>query len=500
MQRILPTASLLLVLTTLAFLIAYGARYLPRPSGPLNVIVISVDSLRQDHMSLYGYERKTTPYIDTWAEDAAVFDTYYATSFLTPISEMSVQTGKYPFSNGVVNFAAPLKHGVKTMAEILKENGYETAAFLSSPEFSSYPSLQSAASRGFNVFDPATDTSDKFHGRGIDVPGKAIEWIKSERKEDGPFFVWLAVGTAHWPYGQDEPNHFSDPSYAGFIRDAKFAGWPIFGSFYNGVRYGAAQEYVGTVTTADIEYVRGRYDDGIVKTDRLLGELFAYLKATGLDRTTVVVLQSEHGESLGERGYIAHYDIHEEEVHVPLIVKAPGMEGQRISTLASGVDILPTVLDLANLPEREVDGVSLVPSLASSTLVRTEAYMARIPLWEGVVGSPVVSEQTEDLPQGEVLRQYDTAVRGERYKLIHRTAREYLATHGWWAKLTNIPLMYPQYELYDLSSDPGELHNVYGTMQGSAGVQELRIKLSAWEKDMQAHFPRVTPSALQPYF
>ncbi len=501
MQRTAAILGILVALIALAVAISSLGAFLPGPRGPLNIIVISIDSLRQDHMSLYGYERATTPFIDAWAHDAAVFENYYATSFLTPISEMSVQTGRYPFTNGVVNFGAPLAHGVPTLAEILKGQGYETAAFLSSPEFSSYPSLQSAASRGFDTFEPATDATDRFHGRGIDVPQKAVDWLRIGRAKDEPFFLWLAIGTAHWPYGQDEPNHFSDPSYAGVMTKTRFPGWPLYGSIYDGVWYGAAGEYAGEVVPEDFAYVRGRYDDGLVKTDRLLETLFAYLRKTGLDRTTVVVLQSEHGESLGERGYVAHYDIHDEEVHVPLIVKAPGVEASRIAAVASGVDIVPTVLDLANAAPVETDGVSLVPALESPVSPRTEAYMARIPLWEGVVGSPRIAEQIEGLPTGEVLRQYDTAVRGGPYKLIHRSARAYLRTHSWWSKLTGTPLRYPEYELYDINVDPGETRNLYPVMAEDSRIVALRDNLARWEAQMQTLFPTVSaPASLQPYF
>lgn len=106
---------------------------------------------------------------------------------------------------------------------------------------------------------------------------------------------------------------------------------------------------IGKVTQEDLDYVVGRYDDGIRSTDEMLGGLFTYLEKSGLSKNTVVAIQSEHGEGLGERGYILHYDIYDEQTHTPLIIKIPELNLGRINDLASGVDVMPTLLEILNV-------------------------------------------------------------------------------------------------------------------------------------------------------
>ena len=291
------------------------------------------------------------------------------------------------------------------------------------------------------------------------------------------------------------------------------------GFAYRGVLYSTTTPVrsVGSVGKEDIDYVNGRYDDGLVLTDRIVGELFDYIKKTGLADRTVVILQSEHGETLGERGYIAHYDIYDETVHTPLIIKMPALAGRRIETLTSGVDVLPTVLSLLRIPAPVVDGVDLSPFFtgATSTQPRREVYLSRTPLWERLFSStfqgraiflpssmPIESTAWAQFVTADNKEHYyDTAIRTEKWKLIHRLARTALLKYSWWGWLTGKPVVLPEYELYDLANDPGETRNIYSAHAHDADIVALRAKLEDWEVKMRGATPGPTPvQEIQPYF
>ena len=481
----------------------------PAGVNKMNVIVISVDSLRTDHMGLYGYTRDTTPQIDAWAKGAMVFDNYFSTSYLTPISEMSVQTGDYPATNGIINFESQLHPAINTLAEILQQQGWRTAAFGSSPEYSG-PTLKLGFSRGFDTYQPTVGGSDQYNGRGNDPVGQSLSWLKQNGGDGRPFYLWLSLGSAHWPYGQGEPPHFTDPSYAGFLKKFVAPQWEPYGYMYQGKGYHLDTKtgkvtFAQDITAADMAYVIGRYDDGILMTDRMLGNLFAYLKESGLDKKTVVVLESEHGEDLGERGYVAHYDIYDEQVHTPLIIKAPDLSHGRVSGLASGVDVLPTLLNMLRVSAPQVDGVSLLPHLTQflAPTPRNEVYLMRTSLWERVIEDQYSNSQLQHFLQADNQNHYyDTAVRTEDWKLIHRLSRDAQARWSWWGILTGTTITLPEYELYDMKRDPQEQQNVYDTHKNDATITELQKKLTVWESSIQQELATSTQETekVQPYF
>jgi choline-sulfatase len=193
------------------------------PPQPLNIIVISLDSVRADHLDLFGYSRQTMPALSAWAKDSAfIFTNYFASSYLTPISEVSVQTGESPFTTGVVNFAATARPTVPFLAELLKEHGYDTAAFGSSPEYLINSALNATFSRGFDTFDPYPTTipatkpgQSRVNGRTLSKPiDDAVSWLDGRKDSKAPFYLWLPLGSAHAPYFLGKPIHFTAPAYA----------------------------------------------------------------------------------------------------------------------------------------------------------------------------------------------------------------------------------------------------------------------------------------------
>lgn len=484
------------------FVLAYSAH--ANTPQPMNIVMISIDSLRPDHMGLYGYKRNTTPNIDEWAKDAVVFKDHFSTSYLTPISEVSVHTGKYPFTTGVINFESGLASSTPTLGEILKNNGWQTAAFGSSAEFADYVAGRSLA-RGFDSYDHSHAGKDIYNGRGGNPIARSIPWVKDASKKNKPFFLWVTLGSVHWPYGQSEPNHFSSSTYDGYFKTASVNTWALVDYVYKNQIFGRTErggklKPVAPLSQEDFDFLIGRYDDGIVMTDRRVGELLSYLKDSGLDKNTLVIIETEHGEGFNERGYVMHYDIFDEQVHTPLLIKAPNIPSKQVNALTSGVDLLPTILSILHLPETPTDGVSLMPLLSgSSTSVRNEVYLTRTSLWERIMND---YEGLADIAKVDDKEHFaDVAIRTNEWKLIHRRAREALKRWGWHNNFANPPIIYTEYELYDLSRDPGETQNIYENSKQEPPIVALQAQLSDWEKGQFAKpQPETTIEEIQPYF
>jgi len=440
-----------------------------------------------------------------------VFDNYFSTSYLTPVSEVSVQTGKYPITSGVVNFESPLRGDIETLAEVLKTNGWQTGAFGSSLEFQYYPAMRASFDRGFDVYSINSDLSLPWLGRGTLGVGDALAWTQTQISAGKPFFLWLTVGSAHWPYGEDEPHHFSDPAYAGPLADANpYQGNSVsilfnkkYGTVFDGSIYDDQQQIVKNDASADIAYVRNRYDDGLVMTDRKLAPMLDLLERPDVASRTIVIIESEHGEDFGEHGYIAHYDILDTQTHVPLIVKIPGLSPRRLTELASGVDVMPTLLGALRISApSSLDGANLLGYMTSTTAAdpNTEIFLTRTPLWERII-SPFVPSLAAFAQADNTEHNYDTGIRTQRWELIHRLSRGPQQKYSWWGLLTGKPVVLPEYELYDLTVDSGETHNVYSIHAKDADIAALRGKLGDWEKKMRMAMPAPSTNALiQPYF
>lgn len=514
-----PSCSRIFAYAVLLCILIAGGIFLSRPSVRLNVIVISIDSLGTGHMSLYGYGRDTTPNIDSWSENGFVFNNYFATSYLTPVSEGSVQTGEYPFTSGVVSFTAGARGTTELLAEILHSDGYATAAFGTSPEFDPSGPLGNTFSRGFNTYSP-------FEGYASGTPGTpsfigyrkssapitdALQWLKEEHGSGKSFYLWLPLGGVHEPYNSTSPPIYDDPSYNGYLSKIPVdTFYNVYGYIFNNKRYavtnpnsGPPDAYgpvpiAGDFTQADANYIVNRYDDGIHATDAMLVPLFNYLKESGLANNTIVVIESEHGESLGERGYFWHYDIYDETTHVPLIIKVPGYLGTRVNALISGVDIMPTILGFLHLPApSSIDGINYVSYLTglSNTLPRQDVFITRTPLWE-VTGDIVPALEAPDA----TAHYHDTAIRSTKWELIHRLARTTEEKYGWWNLLTGNSVLLPEYELYDLVNDPSEKKDVYALHQYDPGVVQLKLKLNAFDNSIVNNLPGPSTGDIQPYF
>ena len=466
-----------------------------------NVLLISLDILRANNLPCYGYERDTAPNLCEMAQRGTLFENFIVHAYQTPISQMSILTSLYPSVSGYVSFASQIEPTTPYLPEVLQEQGYHNVAFGSSFEVMTDMSAQMVTRHeGLISIIPDKEGLNPglSFGRGFDrfvftghrnLPTDALGWLRDAGDE--AFFMWLPIGTLHWPYGMlgepEEKRRFDPPGYDGMFKGVDRLGFRRFNSKVFENRYYHPDGNSDPLSTADVQYVISRYDFGIYYTDGFLGELFTLLHETGLVDNTLVILHGVHGEDLGEHGYYAHYDIFDTEVRTPLIIFNPrnGNHGQRISDQVRGIDLAPTILDLVGLETLPgALGESLVPAMQEGELrTARPAIMERIPLWEdmfrhlGSMPADYVERVTPILDE----RVYgDVGIRTDRWKLIHRRSRDIEAQVSWWSYVTGIPQEREEYELYDLDADPTELRNVYE--QHPEDARRLREQLTAWEE------------------
>jgi arylsulfatase A-like enzyme len=504
-------------------LCADGAPALPARHEFTNVLMISLDILRNDHLGSYGYKRGTSPNLDRLAQQSALFENSIAQSYLTPVAHMSVFTGQYPRFHGMVSFEVTRDQVVKrTLPEILKYYGYETAAVMSSPEF--FMRFDTEAGKIVNPKDIFSRSFD-FYGRTMPDetgstrvnPTAAIEWLKANR--DKKFFLWVESGMLHPPFSQTVPepykSKFDPPDYVPFYdqypirpgREVVDRGVPTEAMFhvYRGDYY-LDFEPVYRLTGKDVEFIRGRYDAGLFYTDMFIGQLLKTLDDLKLSGKTLVVFHSIHGESLGEHGYFFHHDVFDTEVKTALMFRFPDRlkAGTRIKRQTQAIDILPTILDYLQIPvNHEVQGASMMPLVKgndSGYMGSEFAFIDRLPWWEYVLGGWHLEHQSEREAQYTPLeisrmKEYRAllqktvnngeyppqciAVRTNEWKLILREQSSLLEDISWWNFISGKKFPVESVELFDLVRDPMEQKNV--AREYPQVVEKLKAKLLEWD-------------------
>jgi arylsulfatase A-like enzyme/Flp pilus assembly protein TadD len=296
-----------------------------------NIIFITVDTTRADRMGFLGSKLGLTPNLDLVARQGVVFEKAFSQAPLTPVSHATIFTGTYPQFHTVTDFGHPLPTLLPYVPEIFQKSGYHTAAFIGSLVLDPRANMAPGFDRGFDFFDagfrpkagPNEDRYATIERRAGDVVAHAIAWLR--KNSPSPFFIWVHLYDPHAPY--DPP-----PPY-----DKKF---------------------------------KDPYDGEIAYADSALGKLFQYLKQRGLYDRALIVMMSDHGESLGAHGESMHgIFLYDETIHVPLLFKLPGslLAGKRVTTRVRLVDVAPTLLSMLSLPPApSFQGESLVPLMKSS--------------------------------------------------------------------------------------------------------------------------------------
>lgn len=301
------------------------------PHGKPDVILITIDTLRADHVGCYGDKDVQTPALDGLAEEGLRFTNAFTPSPITNTSHTSILTGLYPSSHGVTDFGVPLRATTATLAQQLTEHGYVTAAFIGAVILDS-KTLAPGLDRGFDFYDnfpqnlPKTSSRyGRVERRGMEVVHHAEKWLRYHPPGSKPRFAWVHLYDPHDPY--DPPAPF-------------------------------AQKYKGRL-----------YDGEIAYADTALAELLRFLKQQGSYRGSLVLVVGDHGEGLGEHGEDTHgIFLYDSTTHVPLIIKLPsGMgreavtRGKVIPEQVRTIDLMPTVLSVLRFPIPKLDGASLQP-------------------------------------------------------------------------------------------------------------------------------------------
>ena len=301
----------------------------PRLSGA-NLIIISLDTLRADRVGALGCKRDTTPALDRFAVRGVVFEHAFSHAPATLSSHSTAFTGLLPDAHGAqIMTHSELPPEAITLTEILKSRGYATAGFTGGAQLSAGFGFH----QGFDVYE------DKHWGLA-DNWNMARAWLSEN--SDKRFFLFLHTYDIHTPYEPPPPyNRMFDPGYNGPLPDKlsldllkKISGGDIRAS------------------DADLEHINAQYDAGVRYADSVLDEIFDWLDSQGLLSNTVVVIMSDHGEELGERGVVGMHahSLYNEALHVPLIVRAPGLAPARVRQRAGLVDLTPTLLELLAVP------------------------------------------------------------------------------------------------------------------------------------------------------
>ncbi len=341
-----------------SLLLACGESGLRRPP---DVLLITVDTLRADHLSSYGFPFETSPEIDALVKDEVLFETALAAAGRTMPSHVSIMTSRYTreHSVGYLNGGSRLS-GIPTLADHFRGAGYETAAFVGNVLFTRDTGLE----RGFDVYDTELDSSEFNRAHVAERQAeattvRALDWLhqRGDRGERPPFLLWVHYQDPHGPYvpPPGEEGRFEIP------REPRDRPLPVADD-NEGRGIPAYQTLEGLTWTN--EY-RSRYADEIFHADYWIGRLMRTFDDQS-GSTGIILLTADHGESFGENGrhFVHTYTTTPDVAHVPLILRAPGLSPERRSEVVSHVDILPTLLELAGLPVPEaISGVALGPVL-----------------------------------------------------------------------------------------------------------------------------------------
>src|SRR6266852_2027847 len=355
-------------LLIISFLVWMPATFAASNSAP-NVVVVTIDTLRADHLGCYGYKQISTPNIDALAADGARFERAYTVVPVTLPSHTVMFTGTYPMLSGMHDFGGnKLSPQQPTLASVLKQSGYVTGAVIGAAVLDSRFGLN----QGFDFYYDHFDFSrleeanlDEMERPGNVVADLALDWLgKNSQKK---FFLWMHLYDPHFPYRPPEP----------YSR----------------------------------EYASQPYDGEIAFADEQVGRLLRFLKDKGLYQNTVIVLTGDHGESLGEHGEKTHgFFIYNVTMHVPLIIHLPGKPAtQTVADPVSLVDLMPTVLAATGLDiPSQVQGRSLLSALRGEKIDRDrtlygETFLPRLHFnWSELRGAENAKYHFIDAPRPEL--------------------------------------------------------------------------------------------------
>lgn len=399
-----------------------------------NLLLIGIDSLRADHMSLYGYPRLTTPHLDKFSAGGSVFENTFSPHIPTTPGYTSMFTGMDVFGMDVValRHEGGLGKHLVTMAEVLDKQGYNTTCV----GFSGNP-----ASRGFQKYIDFEGWGSWEKGRSHkaenlnDVTLPELKRLAGEKK---PFFLFLRHMDPHSPYLPPRP--FERMFFGGDEMNPKNRSLKPVYDFKPFCDYFASWFPPGCT---DKDYIIAQYDGELAYMDACIENIFATMRALGIEEETLVVIDSDHGETLFDHDcYFDHHGLYDCTLHIPLVFVYPGKVpgGRRFGDFCQMKDIAPSILDIMGIKTNiRFDGRSLVPLLRGQSRVQTPEFYITECTW---------------------MRKHGW--RTPEWKLIHALEPDFHFK--------------PEVELYNLLQDPGENNNVAKAEPGVVKMLEQRMQ------------------------
>ena len=432
--RLLAVVSVLLALVTWVRGDRFGPPPIPCPD--CNVLLISIDTLRADHLSLYGYARRTSPNLERLARDAVVFEQVFNHGGFTLPEHVSLLTSVPPAVHRIQSLTRKIEPERVTLAEQMRDAGHRTAAFTDG----AWMAAQFGFEQGFESYDDA--------GGGLrETLPKVLSWIAAHRRE--PWFVFLHTYDVHTTLSRGRPYQCPGEWGTRFLprtgaRERVCAGgrcnvqallW-LQRQRRRDPRFPTRDH----VTPYQVEVLKAEYDGCIRWVDTRLRDLVDRLQEWGVYERTLVVVTSDHGEKFLEHDEVLHAGApFDELVRVPLLMKLPGERhgGRRVDALVSSIDTMPTVLSVLGVtPNDDVQGHDLLPLLADGKPRRplvSVGHGVRTPHWKLIKGwgrDHLYDLGTDPAEQHDVATRYPGQVRGlaqAEERLRRRAARQHEA-------------------------------------------------------------------------
>ncbi len=371
------------------------------PKEAINVILISLDTLRADYVGIYGNPEPLTPFLDELLSENVWFRDCIVQAPWTLASHMSLLTSQYPNVHNVNLAEAKLAEGKKTLAHYLSEYGYYTKGIISNP----FLSHGFGFHRGFDAYNDA----GKKHG--YQSTQQFVQWVEGAHNKNQPFFLFLHYNDPHMPYQAPTPFYnLFDREYEGSV---------------SGSRNDIVKYVRRPIEERDLQHIRNLYGDEVRYLDNQLYQVFCILKELGLYEDSLIIMTADHGEEFKEHGKLEHNQtLYEELIRSPLVIKFPekmNIRPRMISRQVKNIDLLPTILDVvgAPIPEDSVQGQSLLPLILEEPGTENFNHM-------------IFSESANT---------HKVSIRSENWKYIYDRR-------------------YDQEELYNLETDPEERQNL----------------------------------------
>lgn len=376
MKTIIYLKSIAIIFVSL-LIFSISACYKTDYEKPANFILIVVDTLRADYLSCYGNKFVKTPNIDKLAFDGVLFKNTTSQSSWTLPSHATLMTSKYPIQHGALSYNNPLNESEITLAETLKKNGYVTGAFISTALVSS----KFGFNQGFDTFDEDLDPDfqrpvTKFHA-------KSLQWVEKNYRDK--FFLWMHYFEPHYPYLQHEPY---TSSYESFLNKGEKGN---FNYTHEWIKEKFNRKEA-ELNIKDLNRMKALYGGEVSYIDGFIGELIDKIKKLGLYDRSLIVLTSDHGESLGEHHLIEHGEsLYEPEIKVPLIIKFPfnngGIKtGKRIKYRVQLIDVMPTILSALKIkPEGKLYGFDLLKYIKDNTVAGDSVCYSEVHSFKSII-------------------------------------------------------------------------------------------------------------------